>query len=215
MFTKEAVYVALASVLFYQWKESEKRYISDIPFLLGLAFIGQSVQHVFDILWVTGLVPYATIASQIMIFVQFIIISTVLILLFITMLDIWFENKPKIRNIGILLYCSIVIGLFTIIILIDYELVVITMFLLGIPTFALLAITFIFAYHQQRLSNIHPLFVGMGAVVAMSSYFVHAICSKIGTIYVDIYTSFSFIGVLVEIIGYSLFLYGFLKKAPY
>ena len=215
MFIKEFIYCLLAATLLIQWKNSEKRYYTDIPFLLGVTFICQAIQHSFDISYVLFPTYYGSLLANILILIQFIMISTVMILLFITMLNIWFENKPKIKMLGSIIYAIIVPLGFTIIILVDYSLVAMMMSILGIPTFLALGITFIFAYRQKRLSNINPLLIGIGSIMAMTGYLLHGVFSEIGILFVDIYTTLSFLGVIVEIVAYGFFQSGVLRAAPY
>lgn len=215
MFLKEGLYVSLGYVLLRQWIKSEKRYYSDLPFLLGLAFSLMAVFSSFDVLWVLYIVPYETFANQILIVIQYAMMTVVIVILFISMMNIWFEKKPKLRKTVISVW-SVVIPLgFFIGIFLNYEIIMALIAFFALPTFLLLGVTFLFAYSQKRLGNIHPLYVGIGALIGMLSYVFHMIFTELGVPYVDIYTTLSFIGLFIECLAYSGFLVGFLKQAPY
>lgn len=193
---------------------NQERQLTDIPFLIGVCFILMSIVNSFDLLWVTFVLPYDTFISQIMLLIQYAIITTVLLLMFTAMLGAWnaFKTRPKLL-LGISGAWGTVMYLgFSLAVLAAYDMIGVLIVLFTLPTLSLMGVTFIIV-HSRKGINFNGLWVGVGALINLIAHLLNGLVfAELGVVYVDIYTSTIFIGVFIECLAYSMFIVGFLKK---
>ena len=202
-----------ARILLKQWYNSERRFYTDLPFLLGILFIVVFCDIVDSTAGFILNYPPNIISS--------IITSTNMIftlgVMLITILDIWFEEKKRnarlITIISFVVFLEIISICFlstefdTIISLLNISLVVPVVFLFGL--------TFIQCYRQKRLSNINPLWVGVGFLIGAVSFVLKTIMFLVFEPISYVFPAYIFVCYFMDIVSYSVAIYGFTHKAPY
>ncbi|NHI92794.1 MAG: hypothetical protein EAX96_09865 [Candidatus Lokiarchaeota archaeon] len=203
-----------AIILLKQWYFSDRRFLTDLPFLLGLSFISAFIDNIDStigfILNFKQNVYSGILSASIMI----IILTFMLIII----TDLIFNEKSKKSRYIILFLSAILLELLAIILILFDLHVIFVMFInvcLALPTTIVFAFTFIQCYRQERLPNINPLYIGIGFSLYSISWIIKTIMFATLDPISYVFPAWIFIGYFLDILAYSIAIYGFTHKAPY
>ncbi|MHA1584419.1 MAG: hypothetical protein ACTSVU_08965 [Promethearchaeota archaeon] len=165
---KIIVVIAMGSVLILRWKRQTKHYLTDFPFLMALTFFGYGLLKIYDVfLYLYGrnmtfneLNSGYTSELAALAYIRMIFGTLSIIPYVILMLEIWFTEKKKIRNIvGV---SWIVLNIIGIIFVKTYsQLLLINGFSVLAPIL-LSVISFIVINHNKKLAEINCLRLAWG-----------------------------------------------------
>jgi len=202
-----------ARILLKQWYYSERRFYTDLPFLLGMAFIVIFADIVDSTLGFIINYPPNMISS--------IITSTNMIFLLgvmlITILDLWFEEKKRKPRLIATISFTIVLEILSICFLTSEFETIISLLNLGLvlPVVFIFGLTFLQCYKQERLPNINPLWVGIGFLISGVSFILKSIMFFMFEPISYVFPAYIFVCYFMDILAYALAIYGFTHKAPY
>ena len=203
-----------AAILLRQWYYSDRRFLTDLPFLLGLSFIAAFIDNtdstVGFILNFQQNVYSGILSASVMIT----ILSFMLIIITDLLLN---EKSKKIRYATILTFAGSLELLAILLIIIDLH-VIFVMFVnicFALPTTIAFAFTFVQCYRQERLPNINPLYIGIGFTIYSISWIIKTIMFAILDPISYVFPAYIFIGYFLDIVAYSIAIYGFTHKASY
>jgi hypothetical protein len=194
------VVAASGGVLLYRWRRSERRFLTDTPFLFALGFFciasGEAIDAIFD----SGFAYYDLIFFK---FRAGILGMGMLFVLYATVL-IWFIEKQYIGNILIILYATMFLIALAIAPTEDLVRSFSMPFLL-VVYFGFLA-TFLLAWFMKRLPDVHGLVMCLGGAIALVGQFIKNPLAAIGYIWIS---------ELIDLLGLSILCLGLLIKPGY
>ncbi len=202
-----------ARILLKQWYFSERRFYTDLPFLLGISFIVVFCDIVDSTLGFILNYPPNIISS--------IITSTNMILLLgvmlITILDLWFEDKKRKIRLIVIISFTVALEMLSILFLTSEFETIISLLNLGLvlPVLFVFGFTFLQCYKQKRLPNINPLWVGIGFLISGVSFTLKSIIFFLFEPISYVFPAYIFICYFMDILAYTFAIYGFTHKAPY
>ncbi|MHA1311236.1 MAG: hypothetical protein ACTSQO_09930 [Candidatus Helarchaeota archaeon] len=207
-FFKILCYSIIGIYLLKQWIRLEKKYASDLPFLMGIAVLFLIPGTIIDIIVMTNSIgpcllynfrySLDLIGSQ---------------LIFGAILSVWMSGKVKLRY-SIVISTSI---LFTIIFLLmptDILLLDITSAMITLPTLLSLIITFMFTYFTKRLTNVHGLLISIATLTVIAASIIRPFL-KITAVSPIMPYGLSWITNLILISGWLIMYYGLISKPGY
>ena len=217
LIAREIIYTIGIIILMRQWLKAKVRYFTDLPFLISVAMCIMCSYTFIEIYFVT-FDPGAAIDTPLRTIVYLIDLNLVAVvsgIIFVMLLVVWFPTQKK----GVLMSTiswiigteiAILFSAFIDIRLMDYFLV-----LIALPTYVIFVITFLFAYRQKRLPNVHPLLIGLGMSIIIVAQILSSIFGQMGNRLAGIYTDASWPAMIVWLAGFILMIIGFTRKAPY
>ncbi|MHA1265722.1 MAG: hypothetical protein ACTSRS_10870 [Candidatus Helarchaeota archaeon] len=204
------IFIISFYVLFRKWYSANRRYYTDLPFILAIGYIFLIADRLDSVLGLSGIMPI-TLASQTINFISFEMIVTIII---IVMLMIWIPEKIKVR-IGIIVCWIALMSIMAIIFIWNPQEIHALLFLMSVPMFALLVVTWFFSYFTKRLSVINPLLVGIGFTGFLIATILRAYFSVIGEPLGYVFTNLHWIAILIDIISFLIILRGFTEEMNY
>ena len=211
--TVRAIFLITIVVLVRKWLQASPRYYSDLPFILAVSFVFLTYDRIDSVLGLTGILPI-TVASQLINLFGFLVIICLNLLI---MLVIWMPERKRLRATFIIAWFSLWIVLISIFMgtIGSPDTLHSILAMMGLPIILLLTITWFFCYFQKRLSNIHPLIVGIGFAIYLISMFVRIYVSLAGAPIGYVFTDLHWIPGILDVIGWSIVLVGFSREATY
>jgi uncharacterized membrane protein len=201
------IFALTVYVLFGKWYQASHRYISDLPFILGLTYVLLISDRMDSILGLSGIMPITQV-SQLINILGFVVIFAMNLII---MLTIWIPKRTRVR----LALMTALVGLWILMIAIFITMpgtIHSVIFFSSLPMLLLMALTWYFCYFQKRLSIINPLLVGIGTTGILVSTLLKAVIGIIGTPIGYVFTDLHWIALSIDIISYTIMLLGFSKK---
>jgi len=203
-----------ATILFRQWNQGEKKFYTDLPFLLGIALIIASIEYAdssFGVVlnWEPNLISTLIATSNL------VLICTCFLII---IMDLWIgEKRRRVRLIALISIAaildvfSILFTLFTL----DYTMYGILNLGVALPATIAFSITFFQCYKQRRLPNVHPKYLGVGFLILSISWIGKAVTFFMFEPLIYGFPIEVIIFYLLDIVAYSFAIYGIKSKAHY
>lgn len=203
-----------AIILLKQWYSSERKFFTDMPFLLGLTFIMVFIDNTDSTLGFIFNYPQNMISGGICATDMIIMTSSLMLIT----LELWLMEKYKKSRQIIVMSIATFLEITAIITILfrqsDLYLAAVT-FLLLIPTTIFLSFTFIQCYQQQRLGNINPLYVGIGFSIFTISVVIKTIMYALFVPISYVFPSWIFIPYIFDIVAYLFVIWGVTHSTKY
>jgi len=198
-------YAILGVYLLKEWIKLEKKYTSDLPFLIGIGILFLIPGTIIDQLVMVNLIGPSIIYN-----IRYALDLICTQLIFGAMLSVWMASKVKLRYIIIILasIISIIVLLLipTNVILLDIASAIITL-----PAIISLIITFLFTYYTKRLTNVNGLLIALAAITIFIGNIIRPIL-KITAVSPIMPYGLSWITNLTIIFGWVLMFFGVKHK---
>lgn len=202
--------------LLRRWAQSEKRFYTDFPFLISLTMGILAVAKLYD-LWIydyydtlnlevlTGTDPYYLLLGKI----RFLLIIANTLPLFMIMVNIWFNDKARIKYALIVAFT----GFWTLYILLvpNYTYLKNVLVLMILPMALLSVVTYIFLYRNKRLPEIHSLIIGIAWIGYIMSSVIRPVLVEIGAPP----WGYTWLAELIDVVIWSVMSLGYIIKPAY
>lgn len=197
-------------LLFMKWYKSEKRYLTDFPFIFGLLFATIGFAKIFD----TYLAVNFGHDSPLPIFFvimkfRYLFMALTFIELLVTQLVIWFRWNKR-AQVGLL---SIYSGLWAWILIAapNYDALVANTSYLMVPLTLFVIFTFLFIYHQKRLPTFHALYFAIGVIGTVISQVLRPVLLGIG----DSEWGMNWLNEVIDLVSWVIIFFAFVIKPRY
>jgi len=163
---KTSCYALIGAYLLKEWMKLEKKYTSDIPFLMGVGIMFLIPGTIIDQLVMLGF-----IGPGIMYNVRYALDLICTQLILGAMLSVWMASRVKLRYI-IIIVASIISTIVFLILPSDVILLDLASAIITLPCVLSLIITFMFTYYTRRLTNVHGLLISLAAIIVLIGNFI-------------------------------------------
>ncbi len=199
-------YLIIGIYLLKEWIKLEKKYTSDLPFLMGISVLFLIPGTIIDINVIIFSIEPCFIYN-----IRYSLDLIAIQLILGAMLSIWMSSKVKIRYTIVItasvLFITVLMLLPSDVIYLDIAAAIITL-----PTLISMIITFMFTYFTKRLRNVNGLLISIAAIVIIIGSIIRPFLKTIAISPIMPY-GLSWFTNLTLIIGWFLMYFG-LKLRP-
>ena len=199
-------YLIIGIYLLKEWIKLEKKYTSDLPFLMGISVLFLIPGTIIDINVIIFSIEPCFIYD-----IRYSLDLIAIQLILGAMLSIWMSSKVKIRYTIVIsasvLFITVLMLLPSDVIYLDIAAAIITL-----PTLISMIITFMFTYFTKRLRNVNGLLISIAAIVIIIGSIIRPFLKTIAISPIMPY-GLSWFTNLTLIIGWFLMYFG-LKLRP-
>lgn len=205
------VHFALSCILLVKWSRSEKKYLTDFPFLFGVIFMTPAISKTFDLYLGNAFArdDTGTLFFNLM-RVRYAITAVNLVFLLVALLVIWFRDKRKVQSAILGGYIAAWVVMLAV--APDYDTLSNALPWLVTPLTILVIATFAFIHAQKRLqSQFNALVVAIGTLIYAVGSVLYPVLTGTGT------TGWGYgsIAEVVNLAGWTIMFLGFVKiKRP-
>ncbi|TFF98803.1 MAG: hypothetical protein EU547_00560 [Promethearchaeota archaeon] len=209
-FLKIACFASVGLYLLLQWVKLEKKYTSDIPFLMGIALIFFIPGMIIDILYTLEIVGLGLIFN-----IRYILDMISMILFFGSLLSVWMSSRVKLRYIIITSLTVIFAIIYLLVPAYESLLLLDTVHIfVSLPTILIVIITFLFTYYTKRLTNVHGLLIALAAIVVLVSQIARPVLKGVA-VSIIMPSGLAWAANLIAVLGWIILFLGFKLKPAY
>lgn len=207
LMTRIIILLACGLLLVKSWMASNKRFLSDFPFVFALIFFAFMVGKMVDLYIQMNFGPQDTSPAFLAATrARYIVMAVYMVGLIGSVLLIWFKSKKR-ANLGIL---SGYAATFVAVALLapDYQSLSMSLTYLVFPVIVILTFTFFFTHHLKRLRNkFNSLVVAIGCIITAISHVIRPSLIKMGTGGWGL----SWICEVIDLVAWAFIFWGFFK----
>ncbi|MHA1268202.1 MAG: hypothetical protein ACTSPY_00325 [Candidatus Helarchaeota archaeon] len=203
---KTLCYSLIGIYLLKEWINLEKKYTSDLPFLMGIGILFLIPGTLIDQMVMLNIIGPSLIYN-----LRYALDLISIQLIFGAMLSVWIASKIKLRY-TITISGSVVSLIVFLLIPTDVILLDIASAIISLPCIISLIITFLFTYYTKRLTNVHGLLIAFAAITVLISNVIRPLLKSIAISPLMPY-GLAWVTNLIAITGW-IFMYFGLKLKP-
>jgi hypothetical protein len=197
---KVFVMTLIGVILLAKWFRGKNRFYTDMPFLFGIAMLFAAVGESLDVLMDLAILPPELVIFKI----RTTIVTFTLIFWLIATLLIWFNERPRLGYLIIIIYLAVLLSVTWLAPEINLVRLWVMPFLFVL--FIVFIVTFILAWYWKRLPDVHGLVMAIGVIIAM---FGQALKVPLSI------TGLTWVSEILDLIGLSILALGLLIKPGY
>ena len=198
--SKVFVMSLIGVILIAKWLRGENRFLTDMPFLFGIAMFFAAAGESLDVLMDLSILP----ADLVIFKVRTTITSLTMLFYLITTVLIWLNDRPRL-SVAIVVSYTVVL-LLVIWLAPEINLVRLWVMPFLFALFFVFVATFILAWYWKRLPDVHGLVMAVGVIIAMIGQALKVPLSTMGL---------TWISEITDLLGLSILALGLLIKPGY
>ncbi|MHA1269534.1 MAG: hypothetical protein ACTSPY_07070 [Candidatus Helarchaeota archaeon] len=201
-------YAIIGIYLLREWIKLEKKYTSDLPFLLGIAILFLIPGGIIDIIVMTY-----SLGPSLLYNIRYALDLIGSQLILGAMLSVWMATRVRLRYI-IVISASVIFTVIFLLIPSEVILLDIASAVITLPTLISLIVTFTFTYFTKRLTNVHGLLISIAALTVIIGSIIRPLL-KITAVSPLMPYGLSWITNLTVICGWVMMYFGLKLKPGY
>ncbi len=190
----------IGAILLAKWLRGENRFLTDMPFLFGIAMFFAAAGESLDVVMDLGILP----ADLVIFKVRTTITSFTMLFYLITTVLIWLNDRPRLSVVIVVSYTAVLLSVIWLAPEINLVRLWVMPFLFAL--FFVFVGTFILAWHWKRLPDVHGLVMAIGVIIAMIGQALKVPLSTMGL---------TWISEITDLVGLSILALGLLIKPGY
>ena len=203
-----AINFSCGVLLFKSWMKSNKKYLSDFPFVFSLMFFTLAFAKAFDAYIAISFVPQDTTETFFRwIQARYAIMAVNTLEMLAIVLIIWFRSRKKTTFSIFSAYAMA--WLLVLMLTTTYDAISKSVSYMVVPVLIALIATFVFTYRNKRLVNkFNSLYVAIGTIIYAGSQFIRPLLLSSGQGW-----GYTWLGELIDLLGWLIIFWGFFKPA--